>query len=614
MNVLNLKIKPLQLVFTTLLLLIASIAYSQTSNINHEANNNLENTYSCNNESYTFLKQTIGKWHVITKDRTSPNVYENNHGTSTITNSIEGCGIKESYIGIYKNKPYAREVVVNGLDSTSVQMMTLDSEHGSFSISDGSINNKMMTTYWYRNKDVKRLQSKYILTFKSDDIFEFSSYLSTDSGKSWALTHERKYSKIEHTEISFITSDSITVYGDSYTINKKLPTILLCHQGGSNSRGEYINTIPKLLNEGYNIIAIDQRVGGSSYYGNYNRTVANSDKKDFAYCEAYPDIEGALDYTISNNYNGKIILWGSSYSAALALQLASKHSHDIDAVLAFSPSTGSSVNNCHPNLYLEKVTQPLLLLRPKREMERESSIAQFELANKNGHKTYIAENGVHASSMLVKERVQADVSENWKVVLEFLKTHTTSLNINIPYTKNATDNISANGVFDEQQWQNAIKKPITESLDLLLLQSDDNIYIGIKSHSETIKTSSDIFIENDLNEKLNLHASMKIGERNFSKKSWDPKINPFTWGNNKLWTANITKWDEKKKDQKLAMVYKFEYMEGQEFIISKEKLRSKAFNLRLKINVINKLDKVKTVEYPSANASLKPSYWLNIKL
>jgi len=53
-------------------------------------------------------------------------------------------------------------------------------------------------------------------------------------------------------------------------------------------------------------------------------------------------------------------------------------------------------------------------------MERESSVTQFEIAQKYNHQTYVAEYGVHASSMLVEERVENDVSSNWKVVLEFI--------------------------------------------------------------------------------------------------------------------------------------------------------------------------------------------------
>ena len=53
-------------------------------------------------------------------------------------------------------------------------------------------------------------------------------------------------------------------------------------------------------------------------------------------------------------------------------------------------------------------------------MERESSKLQFELANKYNHQTYVPKNGVHGSSMLVKERVGESVEETWKAVIAFL--------------------------------------------------------------------------------------------------------------------------------------------------------------------------------------------------
>ncbi len=405
------KLKKLIYKFNFIIFFLFNIAHSQ------------ENTYSCKNEAYSFLKQTIGKWHVITKDRTSPNVYENNYGTSIITSSIEGCGIKESYKGVYRNKNYAREVFLTGLDSTNVEMLALDSEHGSFSTLNGSIKNNELTTYWYRNKEVKRLQSKYIMSFTDTNTFEFSSYLSTNHGKDWALTHQRKYYRINYEEVEMKTKDSILVYGDLYTIKKEYPTIILFHQGGSNAKGEYHSIVPKLLNEGYNIMAIDQRVGGSSYYGGYNRTISKLGTNSFTYCDAYTDLEAALDYIIDKKYNGNKILWGSSYGAALAIQLASKREHDISALLAFSPSTGNAVKKCHPNQYINQIGLPFLLLRPKKEMERESSVEQFSIAKEHGHQTYIAEHGTHGSSMLVKDRVGADVNKNWNIVLEFLNKH-----------------------------------------------------------------------------------------------------------------------------------------------------------------------------------------------
>lgn len=224
-------------------------------------------------------------------------------------------------------------------------------------------------------------------------------------------------------EISFITSDDIKIFGDLYEIDKTSPVILLFHQGGSNARGEYAPIIPKLIEKGYNILAIDQRSGGQ-YYGNYNRTLANiptnSYGDGYGYCDAYNNLESALNFIIDSGFLGDKIIWGSSYSASLAIQLANNRQNDIDGILAFSPASGGSMKDCLPNKYFETLKIPLIILRPPNEMENENSQMQFELAKKYNHQTYVPKYGVHGSSMLVEERVGREVEETWKVVLSFL--------------------------------------------------------------------------------------------------------------------------------------------------------------------------------------------------
>lgn len=225
-------------------------------------------------------------------------------------------------------------------------------------------------------------------------------------------------------EISFYTPDSIQILGDLYEQDKLGKTILLFHQGGSNARGEYSPIIPTLIEKGYNILAIDQRVGGQ-FYGSYNRTLAkiptNGFGDGYGYCDAYNNLESALDYMIDEGFTGDKIIWGSSYSASLAIHLANNRQRDIQAVLAFSPASGNSMKDCLPNEYFETIEIPLLILRPPHEMERETSKLQSELAKAHGHQTFVPQNGVHGSSMLVEERVGANVDETWKVVISFLE-------------------------------------------------------------------------------------------------------------------------------------------------------------------------------------------------
>ncbi len=224
---------------------------------------------------------------------------------------------------------------------------------------------------------------------------------------------------VKKNEFQYFTKDGIDVSGDLFISDKKRPTILLFHQGGSNGRAEYATIIPRLLDLNFNVVSIDQRVGGQ-IYGKFNRTVAKIPINEFGYCDALQDLLGALDFLNRNELNGPRILWGSSYSAALVIQLAGNSSLVLDRALAFSPSFNpKAMEGCHPNQYFAEVNIPLLVLRPESEMF-ERSIEQFNLAEQHGHQTYIAENGTHGSSMLVEERVEGDISENWKVVENFL--------------------------------------------------------------------------------------------------------------------------------------------------------------------------------------------------
>lgn len=221
-------------------------------------------------------------------------------------------------------------------------------------------------------------------------------------------------------EVRFSAADGLTIHGDLYEVDKARPVILLFHQGGSNARGEYTPIIPELLAASYNILAIDQRQGGQRY-GYFNRTVARNAFQDFSYCDAYPDLIAALDFVVESGFTGQKILWGSSYSAALAIRLAHERPGQIAGVMAFSPASGTAMEGCQPNDLFQNLRVPLLLLRPALERDREIVQRQFELAQKYNHQVYTAANGVHGSSLLVAHRTEGTVEPQWKVVRSFLE-------------------------------------------------------------------------------------------------------------------------------------------------------------------------------------------------
>lgn len=223
-------------------------------------------------------------------------------------------------------------------------------------------------------------------------------------------------------EVSFEAADGVRVFGDVYASaeGRAAPIILLFHQAGGDARGEYQRIALRLLDEGYNVIAIDQRSGGDRF-GGVNRTLAALDNAEFGYCAAYPDLEAALAYARQAGFSGRLAVWGSSYSAALVFQLGARHEQEIDAILGFSPAAGPPLADCALRPYLDDLKVPALALRPQREFEIESVRAQLEMFERMGVQTYVANPGVHGSSMLSDERVQASTEATWRVVLDFLQ-------------------------------------------------------------------------------------------------------------------------------------------------------------------------------------------------
>ena len=218
--------------------------------------------------------------------------------------------------------------------------------------------------------------------------------------------------------ISFAASDRVQVFADYYSAGSKAkPLILLFHQAGSN-RGEYVTIGPRLAALGFNALAIDQRSGGNAW-GRTNETVKHLGKST-DYDEALLDLEAALQWAKSSGQTESILVWGSSYSAALVFLLAAKHRREIRAILAFSPGEylgGSST----VRKAAAQVSIPIFVTSAKDP--KEIAVAKSVLdASPSAEKTQFVPQiaGVHGSSTLREDRNPAGAEENWAAVKQFL--------------------------------------------------------------------------------------------------------------------------------------------------------------------------------------------------
>ncbi|MEA2042385.1 MAG: alpha/beta fold hydrolase [Bacteroidota bacterium] len=168
--------------------------------------------------------------------------------------------------------------------------------------------------------------------------------------------------------INFISADSLTITADLYmTKDEQAPFIILFHQA-MFSRGSYREIAPKLNQLGFNCLAVDQRSGNRSRgVINLTHKAAKKSHLKTKYADAYPDLEAALNF-VKESYNSETLLvWGSSYSAALVFVLTADYPSSIDGVLAFSPGEYFSFRGQKIEDFSAKVNCPVFITSAKSE-------------------------------------------------------------------------------------------------------------------------------------------------------------------------------------------------------------------------------------------------------
>jgi len=221
----------------------------------------------------------------------------------------------------------------------------------------------------------------------------------------------------EGKQIEFKSVDGLLITADIYEIeDKNAPLIILFHQAGF-SRGEYREIAPKLNKLGFRCLAIDQRSGeGVNGVVNETNKRALEENKATEYIHALPDLEAAVSYSKSELKANKIIIWGSSYSAALVMYLGAKYKNDIAGILAFSPGEYFKIGNQTFSSYASGITRPVFISSSKKEQSSWQAIYDAIPGEKY---FYLPESeGFHGSRALWKSKEGNEAC--WKAVTEFL--------------------------------------------------------------------------------------------------------------------------------------------------------------------------------------------------
>ena len=213
-------------------------------------------------------------------------------------------------------------------------------------------------------------------------------------------------------------ADGVKVYGQYWPAPAaRAPLILAFHQAGS-SQAEYAPLAPRLNRAGFSVLAIDQRSGGGEF-GGKNRTVSTLGRST-SYDAALADLEAALAWGHARADRAPLLVWGSSYSAALVFVLASRHPTQVQGLLAFSPGEylgkPDAVGRAARTLRL-----PVFIDQASDDGEIAASRAIFDAVPGSAKTLFVpASGGVHGTATLHEDRNASGAEENWRAVMAFL--------------------------------------------------------------------------------------------------------------------------------------------------------------------------------------------------
>lgn len=218
-------------------------------------------------------------------------------------------------------------------------------------------------------------------------------------------------------KVEFKSEDGLLVTGNLYEIGKDKPIILLCHQARYN-KFEYADIAPKLNALGYNCLAIDQRSGGT-FADKPNETFERATKKgitDITYLDAEQDIIAAVNY-LSNMYNKKVTVWGSSYSSGLALYV-SANNDNVNASVSFSPGDYFDKKEVSLVKTIASLNKPFFITSSKAEAPGEALLLKGVTLTKSKIHFIPENNGFHGSKALWTNQEGAE--EYWAAIKSFL--------------------------------------------------------------------------------------------------------------------------------------------------------------------------------------------------
>lgn len=135
----------------------------------------------------------IGIWKVNWTSRVEPGKYETVPGTSRIERELAGCALVEHFSS--DNKKFSDLSPITFGNKDELQRVYMDSGHGRFLTFKGVQEREIVRFEWEKNLGERILMLKHESQKIQPNSFDTTTWLSTDSGKTWNIVRKSSYER-----------------------------------------------------------------------------------------------------------------------------------------------------------------------------------------------------------------------------------------------------------------------------------------------------------------------------------------------------------------------------------------------------------------------------------
>ena len=142
------------------------------------------------------LAALLGRWNVDWSYRVAPGEFAESAATAEIVADLHGCAVRETFRGVLRDLPYEAVTHFSQPEPTVFDRMRIDTEHGRFVRSAGTLENDALVFENERDLGTRILRTRHEFKSVTDSSFEVEFFLSPRDGSPWELVHRALYTRV----------------------------------------------------------------------------------------------------------------------------------------------------------------------------------------------------------------------------------------------------------------------------------------------------------------------------------------------------------------------------------------------------------------------------------